>query len=306
MYYPAIVLKPICEGVVMPDESANDVETLADLERILAQDPTLRQAGEALEAIVALHQARAAPIPLAMALRRLGHVRLRSGQLSLAVDTWQKASHLLRGRANDPTAVSGLAEVLIDLGGLLCATQRGEAAEDPLIEATAILRAESHMSGRFAWALNLLAASRQMTGRAEAALEALREAEAVARHIAVASRSSSDAAKWALILNNMGRIEIDAGRPEAARHTLEICLEVTRELLEVERSPNNLTLHSAVSSRYAQAMERIGQPAMALPYYDEAVEIMQALIKDGRQDLTDDLADVEANRSRLLEKLGNC
>ncbi len=302
MYHPGISLKSECGGVVTPNESANDVEILAELERVLARDPTIQQAGETLEAIVALHRASAAPVHLAIALRRLGHVHLRSGQVSLAIDRWQEASDLLRGRASDPTAVGSLVEVLIDLGGLLCATQRGEAAESPLLEATTILRADAQLSGRFAWALNLLAASRQMTGRTEAALQALREAEAVARHIAKASRSSSDASKWALLLNNIGRAEIDVGRPEAARDTLETCLEVTRELIEVARSPDHLILHSAVSNRYGHAMELIGRPETALQFYGEAAEIMRALVRDGRKDLAEDLADVEANLSRLLEK----
>jgi tetratricopeptide (TPR) repeat protein len=265
----------------------------------LAREPTIQQVEAALEAIVGLHRAGAALMPLATALRKLGHVRLQQGNAPAALEAWQEASNLLRAIPLDPAAAAMFVDALIDLGGLLCAAQRGEAAEAPLLEVTAILRGEARATGQFAWALNLLAASRQLTGRAEDALAALYEAEAVAQAIARESQSPRDAASWALILNNIGRAEIAVGRPQDACRTLETCLAVTRELVQADGSPNDLTLHSAVSNRYGRALEQIGRQAAALPYYSEAVEIMRALVSGGRQDLAEDLADVEADLTRL-------
>jgi len=288
---------------MMPNEAVDAVETLAGLESVLTSEPTLQQASEALEAIIALHRAGAAPMLLAMALRRLGHVRLQQGQPPAAIEAWQEASDLLRAKTLDSPSAEMFVEVLIDLGGLLCAVQCGEAAEVPLLEATTILRDERRVTGRFAWTLNLLAASRQLNGRAEDALTALREAEAVAKAVAHDSRSPPDAARWALILNNIGRAEIAIGRPQDACRTLETCLAVTRELIQAGGSPNDLTLHSAVSNRYGHALEQIGQPAAALRFYTETVEIMRTLVSAGRRDLAEDLADVEADLARLCGAL---
>jgi len=277
-------------------------ETIAELEAALARAASAEQAEAALRAIVALRRSGTAA-PLAGALHQFGHVQARQGKMPDAIDAWREASDLLRDMSFDKSATESFVEILIDLGGLHCAMQSGDAAEMTLLEAIAILRAENSATARFTWALNLLAAARRLMGRNEDALIVLYEAETVARTVAHASRAATDAANWALILNNIGREELTAGRPANARDTLERCLAVTRELVQTSGSQNDLTLHAAASNRYGHALEELGQPAEALPCYAETVEIMRSLVGGGRQDLADDLADVEADLARLRQTL---
>jgi tetratricopeptide (TPR) repeat protein len=290
------------ETVMTRDATIHAGRTLGEWESALAGAATIEQAEAAALAIVVLRRG-GEPGKLASALHQLGHVQAQRGGLPDASDSWREASGLLRDDLNNPDRHTIFVEVLIDLGGLHCAMQSGDTAEAALLEAVAILRAADSQTARFAWALNLLATARRLMGRNEDALAALYEAETVARSVAHTTRSPTDAAGWAMVLNNIGREELAAGRPEAARATLETCLGITRELAQVSGTPNDLTLHAAVSNRYGHALEDLGQPAAALPCYSETVEIMRSLVGGGRQDLADDLADVEADLKRLREVL---
>ena len=281
--------------------------TLAELEEALAQRPAPPDACDLMEAVVSHHRATASgsSVPLARALHGLGHMRLQNQQEQAALAAWDHACDLLNSPQQEVAGANLNIDVLIDKGGLLCAMQDGSAAEAPLLEATALLKAAGAATPRFVWAYNLLATAYQLTERPEDGLAALRQSEQAARMLAKATRADRDAANLALILNNIGRAQITLGRVQEACYTLLECLEVTRSLIEDGNNQHHLILHSAVSNRYGCALEQTGQLDAALPYQAEAAGIMRQLVSSGRGELADDLHQVEADLGRVRTKLAH-
>ena len=260
---------------------------------------------EALEAIVASHRSSSPGSSLALtnALRQLGNGHLQARSERAALDAWAEAAAVLRAQSPDAGIRQAHTDILIDVGALYCSLREGGSALPFLLEAAALIRAEEQSTVRRVWALNLLATAYLLTKQRKDGLAALREAEIEAHAVAQQSQSSRDVGTWALILNNIARVELTLARPQDACATLERCLHITRPLIDHSPDANNLMLHSATINKYGRALERTGKLAAALPLYRDASDILHGLVADGRDDLVPELHEVQADCKRLERKL---
>ena len=226
---------------------------------------------------------------LAAALRDLGSLDRSEGQLRRARALLEEAlavsRTLVAAAPDDPGAAANLASVCEELGRLEAEARRPEAARRLFEEALASYRhlAMAAPGDRGLWRRVASACSRVANAALDDDISLARtlyeEALALRRSVAAAQPDRVDLARRvASAQKDLGRLEIAAGRPDAARVHFEAALVVNRRLVTLE--PDHVDFADSLSTaldRMGSLEARAKRVDLARGYYEEALEIDRRL-----------------------------
>jgi tetratricopeptide (TPR) repeat protein len=230
---------------------------------------------------------------LANALEQLANVQLSLGQLPEAKRSLLEAVDLVQAGAipDERSAQAQLADLQMNLGYLFCSLEEPVSAIAHFQKAVRHFEEGSDTQRGLAATLNGLASAHGMLQNHGEAIDCLRKAAAIMEAIATASRNSADAAQWASLLNNLGRVQLAAQDVPSAMAVMERCAEITQELMRVSQGPEQRNLHAAVTCRLGSAYEAAGKAAEAKACYRRSVEDMRHLVEDlGMRQFANDYA----------------